>query len=618
MSGQRLQLSLFQKALILVAVPLVFELVLLGTLNWLLNESEREAQEAEKASTVIRLTDSLIQGLNELGYAIVAYDAAPMTVQPDLERNLANGLRSVPEKLRELELKVQDEPKHKETIDEVSRKLRPALSWIVEAKQRADAGAKLNVAEALKMKDNHAEIVKELDSIIADKKAAQEEKPETAARLKTMVKGVIVLGIAMSILIALVLVSIFQKGTARRLKVLMENSVRLGAGKELTAPLAGYDEIAQIDRVFHAAANAITEAQRKERAAIDNAVDVICSIDKSGKFVSVSPASEKLWGYAPDDLIGRDWLDVIFKDDVARSHTWAENMHSGSAASETIENRVSRKDGTLVDMRWSAHWSEAEGSLFCVAHDMTERLEVERFKQQFAAMISHDLRTPLSAVQSTLELLGAGVFGALTEKAQQKVTRAEDNLRHSINLINNLLDLEKIESGRMELRLQPAQLDPLFKRCAAAVAPLAESKSIQIVLPENDATVRADEGRLTQVVINLLGNAIKFSPQDSQIKIALDSDNSSVRVKVIDQGPGIPASQKELIFERYHQVSSQSARQGEGTGLGLAICKAIIEAHGGKIGVESEEGKGSVFWFSLKACASREAETGEVSGSQVT
>lgn len=250
-------------------------------------------------------------------------------------------------------------------------------------------------------------------------------------------------------------------------------------------------------------------------------------------------------------------------------------------------------------MRWSGHWSESDQALFCVAHDMSERIEMERFKQQFVSMISHDLRTPLSAVKSTLELLGAGALGSLSEKGQTKVGRAEENLRHTIELINNLLDLEKMESNRMELDARITALKPILDRALEAVSALAERKRIKINDPNCSVEVVADEQRLTQLVINLLGNAIKFSPDGSKITVAVEQIGLMVRVSISDTGPGIPSDQLESIFDRYHQTKSAATAKVEGTGLGLAICKAIAEAHKGSIGVESTEGKGSTFWFSV-------------------
>ncbi|HEY9867838.1 MAG TPA: PAS domain-containing sensor histidine kinase, partial [Candidatus Obscuribacterales bacterium] len=360
-------------------------------------------------------------------------------------------------------------------------------------------------------------------------------------------------------------------------------------------PLEGEDEIARLDRVIHEAAVAIAEAQRKERAAIENAADVICSIDAEGKFTAVSPACVQLWGYKPEELVGRNWVEVVETAEVEPCRRWAEKVRE-KAQTSPLENKVLRKDGSSIDMRWSGHWSESEQSMFCVAHDITERKELERFKQQFVAMVSHDLRTPLSAVQSTLSLLATGAWGGLSDKGQHKVASAKRNIHESINLINDLLDLEKMEAGKLELEIAETALLPILQRSADAVAALAEARGIKIELPAADAVVLADSGRLSQVMVNLLGNAVKFSPDGATVTVGLVESADWAEIRVTDQGPGIPEAYRQAVFERFQQVPGSSSKRG-GTGLGLPICKAIIEAHGGSIGVESEEGKGSTFWL---------------------
>ncbi len=593
MNGKPLHLTLFQKALILVAVPLTFELCLLGVVGWLLIQSEIEARQVDHSKAVIAKTTEVVQLLYDVGYAFVAYDAKTNEI---LGERLTAALSRTPKELKALEELVQDEPTHLSIVQNVTTETADNLRVLVARKKAIEAGGHLDLMEAFDMRQNLNEMVAKLDSMIKDERAQQGD-PEAANRLNSIVKLALLGGVITSILLAAILVARFHQSTTRRLKVLMDNSIKIGAGAKLDAVLEGDDEIGQIDRVLHETADALLESQRKERAVIDNAVDVICTINAAGKFATVSPAAEKLWGYDPDSLIGRNWHEVVLEEDVDRSIDWAKMIRT--ATETALENRVTRKDGTIADMRWSGHWSNADQALFCVAHDMSERLEVERFKQQFVAMISHDLRTPLSAVKSTLELLSAGALGTLTEKAQLKVNRAEDNLRHTMDLINNLLDLEKMESGRMELEIKPTALEPILERCVSAVSALADANTITIKLPATKTEVMADERRVSQLVINLLGNAIKFSPQKSEIKIDVEVIGLMVRVSVADQGPGIPAAQQEMIFERYRQTGTPETAKVEGTGLGLAICKAIVDAHRGAIGVDSEEGKGSTFWFCL-------------------
>lgn len=610
-------LTLVQKAIILVTVPLLFEFVVLLMCVNLLHQSEIDVRETDHSKAVIAKTNEVIEELNDVGIWYIIYDADTKPIFGDKYTGSVAKLRAGLEALAGLikddgtQLTADDE-KQLTVVRNVTAESEESLAILDGEMTKIKAGGRIDLAVAEKLQENLKEVETSLiEGVIDPEKVAQERVQ--AQRSKGMLRVVLILGAWTPILFFGILVLI-QRHTSERLGALIDNGIRLGRGEPLGTVLEAGDEISQIDAVFHEAADRLREAARKERAVVDNAADVICSIDGNGSFIAVSPASEKLWGYKPVDLVGKSWLEFIHSEDVTRAIAWSDNLRK-TASDGVLEMRVVRKDGTLIDVRWSSHWSAAERSMFCVVHDISERLELERFKQQFVATISHDLRTPLSAVKSTLELLGAGTWGELSEHGQTKVARAEDNLRHTIDLINNLLDLEKMEAAKIELNKVEVALDKVLKQSGTVVAPVAEAKSVKLEIPEVDVVLNADEQRLSQVIINLLGNAIKFSPHESTVKVDVDVKNggrkdsvlndspNTVRVSVTDKGTGIPAEMRELIFDRYRQLPATpgGGKPSVGTGLGLAICKEIVEAHGGRIGVDSEEGAGSTFWFELPA-----------------
>lgn len=244
-----------------------------------------------------------------------------------------------------------------------------------------------------------------------------------------------------------------------------------------------------------------------------------------------------------------------------------------------------------------------------VFHDAVDALrESEEFKQQLVRMVSHDIRTPLTAVKSTLEAVGAGIYGPVADKVKEKTERAEGNLSHTIDLINNLLDLQKFNAtSQVELKIEPTSVQQVLQNSVSVVSSLAENRQVEILLPTTDAVVPMDEQRISQVLINLLGNALKFSPQSSTVKIEFEKDSTQAKFMVIDQGPGVPQSQRERIFEPYKQLESTRRKSVEvligaratTTGLGLSICKTIVAAHGGNIGIDDGQNGGSCFWFTI-------------------
>jgi len=232
---------------------------------------------------------------------------------------------------------------------------------------------------------------------------------------------------------------------------------------------------------------------------------------------------------------------------------------------------------------------------------------VDRLKSEFVSTVSHELRTPLTSIRGSLGLLAAGVLGDLPQQARDIVLLAERNSVRLTALINDILDFERLDSGRVAMEIAEVALQPLFEQSLESVRPVADEQRIALVSLPTALRLRADADRIVQVLVNLLSNALKFSPADSEVLLWAEAEGEGrVRIFVRDQGPGIPDAFRQRIFERFAQVETSDKRGKGGTGLGLAICKAIVEHHGGRIGVDSEPGTpgtGSTFWFDLPVAA---------------
>jgi PAS domain S-box-containing protein len=348
-------------------------------------------------------------------------------------------------------------------------------------------------------------------------------------------------------------------------------------------------------------ADALAAARRKERAIIENTSEVICSLDPLLRFTAVNPASLAAWGYEPAELIGKGISTILPEDELESSRAQFEKMRE-TESSMPLEIRIMRKDQGELEMSWSVQWSKEEECYFCVAHDITARKQIERMKREFIAMVSHDLRTPLTSIQGFLSLLDAGVYGQISDSGMESLEIADSSISRLIKLVNDLLDAERLESGKMELNLGTCSILHLFESSADAVETFADQQGVKltVVAPSHEHdSVYADGDRLIQVLVNLLSNAIKFSASGTKVTLASIPVEDMIELQVIDEGRGIPAEFLDSVFERFKQVKKSDSKNRKGTGLGLAICKAIIEKHGGQIGVRSEEGKGSTFWFRI-------------------
>jgi PAS domain S-box-containing protein len=379
----------------------------------------------------------------------------------------------------------------------------------------------------------------------------------------------------------------------------MENTVLLRSNQPLLPALQGDDEMARLDRSFRMMAADLAEATRKERAILDNAVDVICSISSDGRFKAVNPASLAVWGYSPEDLIGLHFAEIFAKEDVPKFRA-ALNQIKQDNTLVTLENEVVTPDKERVSMLWSLRWSEAERALFCVAHDISDRKRLEQLKQEFLAVISHELRTPLTSLQATLTLIGTGMYGQLSESGAKRIRSAESSATRLIMLINDLLDIEKMEAGKLSMTYQDVNLADIVENSIESVRGFAEDHGIILKATEHTPVkVLADSDRLVQVMVNLLSNAIKFSKNGTQVEVKIAEKGELTEVHVVDHGAGIPEGYEQKIFEKYEQVPTAKSGKRDGTGLGLPICKAIIDQHGGTIGVRPTPGGGSTFWFSI-------------------
>lgn len=210
-------------------------------------------------------------------------------------------------------------------------------------------------------------------------------------------------------------------------------------------------------------------------------------------------------------------------------------------------------------------------------------------------MVSHDLRTPLTSLSAMLTVLESGVLGNLPERALNRLQSAQATLARLMQLVDELLDIRRLEEGKMDIAIRACDLLPIIDQSVQAVADLAEKKSVSFEKPDRSVRVLVDEKRIVQVLVNLISNAVKFSFKGGAVKIVIEENEEEVEVQVIDAGQGMSLKNRSAVFDRFRQTETGAATGG--SGLGLNICKAIIDEHNGAIGFDSKEGVGSKFWF---------------------
>ena len=351
----------------------------------------------------------------------------------------------------------------------------------------------------------------------------------------------------------------------------------------------------------------LSESESRIRTVVDNVIEGIMTVDRHGMIRDVNSASLKLFKAETADLIGRHVGELVVAGrNEGDANPLVEFIFSGEAhrSGQVTEFLGVDYNGARFPIEIGAREVRLgrEHFFVVIVRDISERKEMEQMKSEFVSTVTHELRTPLTSIRGTLGLIMAGAVGELPEKAQEMVAIADRNTQRLAELVNDILDMEKIDSGRLEIVLKPIDLADLVRRCVEDNQSYAEQYNVELTFraPSGSSMVEADETRMTQVLANLLSNAVKFSPPGGVVEIVVEDKDMRVRVSVIDRGAGIPDEFRDRIFERFTQADSSNRRRTGGTGLGLSISAAIVESHGGELDFESEVGKGPTFFFELK------------------
>ncbi|MBI3529868.1 MAG: response regulator [Betaproteobacteria bacterium] len=325
--------------------------------------------------------------------------------------------------------------------------------------------------------------------------------------------------------------------------------------------------------------------------------------DAQQRCLHLNPAYEKITGYSAQAVLGSAWSAGIHPDDRDRVLArWRDAL--GHDRIFDAECRFLRADGSATWVSCKAAPMMSGGQLLGYVgtlEDISERKNVERMKNEFVSTVSHELRTPLTSIMGSLGLLAGGASGALSAEVRTLVDIARKNSERLVRLINDILDIEKIESGRMQFELLPRELQPLVEQAVAANRAYAEQFGVSFAIAAQlpGAKARVDADGMMQVMTNLMANAAKFSPHGATVELRLGREGDMIRLAVSDRGPGIPESFRDKVFEKFSQADASDSRKKGGTGLGLSITKAIVEAMGGSIGFVTGEGQGTTFYFDL-------------------
>lgn len=616
-------LNLAQRGWLLVSIPVVLEILIVAALGAMLTSAGRDLDRLEHQQRAVL-------NLNRIGSA-----GGRAAILALAGKTSSDDFRSALVELEQLEnffnspqtLETaghQDFPELKEAIiaaglmrKDVVRLVHSKAGQQNQPKTKQNRQARRDSRQALMVSllefSNLSEQIVELET------SMKAQGLREISRIRQSILVLLVVVLAASFVLALLMVRFFSSEILHRLNQITTNARRLASGAPLLPADSRQDELAALDQAIHEAGNVLAEARRRELSVLDNATEVICSLDARLKFVAVNTASMSHWNYAAEELLGMSLLTLLPQQSIEAVRLAFQRISESSldGSSERskegeLESEVKTKDGGLRICRWSISWSELEQRYSCVVHDVTELRAIEELRQQFLLIASHDLRSPLTAVGISISMALDGRHGAVTDKQRMELDRAQKSMTRLTDLIEDLLELGNLESQTFVIENACVRAYNVCAIAAESLETMATQAQVKLVKPHNDGLMFGDLGRLVQVMVNLLSNAIKFSPPGAQIVMAVDQLDQFIELSVSDSGPGICAEDRALVFEKFRQSTAVSNVAIKSSGLGLAIVKAIVTAHGGEVGVESAVGKGSKFWLRIPRYYGPEEEEGEL------
>ncbi len=521
----------------------------------------------------------------------------------------ARSLKKIDADLIQLRTLTQDNVSQQQRLDEFEPVMRNMLSYLTQTIALRDEQGLQAAVERVSTKTGK-DLMDRMRAIMVDMSSEEQRllNEQTKAHnqdIVTFYKIEVVFVVAMGFM-ALIIGLLLIRNILRPLHILSLGTEQLAAGNYATRISFSYrDEFGQLAKAFNLMAEAIQARTQELNSIVSTMVDGLIILDSQGGIRSLNPAAERLFDYTTEELVGKHLNQLLPQlPDDTEHHVLTANT------GYRCEINAERKDGFPFPLELTFSEMSVDGSRMftCLVRDISERKAMERMKNEFISTVSHELRTPLTSIQGALGLILGGATGDMPEKSIKLLTIANNNCKRLVRLINDILDLEKFESGKMAFDIKPIEIMPFVAHGIEINQAYADEFGVTFVVSHEraGAVVLADSDRLTQVLTNLLSNAAKFSHRGGQVDVATSIIKQRLRLSVTDYGTGIKEEFRDQIFKKFTQEDSTNTRQKGGSGLGLSISRAIIEKLGGVIDYESEPDKKTTFFIELPLYCSEE------------
>lgn len=610
-----MRFGVLQKGLILVAVPVVLEVILISVLGYLLHKSDLLfAEETEHRKLAMDGARLAFANTNAGAAIVEMWTRQDLSRMPYFEKEckridrLAKAVQTY--KLPE---GIDGNNDIMDTQASVTRQLRKFAEITSEGFGLESMRAIMEGQKALRRDLNHMMLLlrkryRDLDKgLPIEWRKMQDVQDATVLALE--------IGIASNLIVALSLLIYFRKSFVIPTERIRKNLDLMANKQPLLPPLPHTDEIAELDRTLHSMVHELELVKQREHALFRNSSDVIGILTPNLLFSSVNPATKRMWGVDPENVLGKPITQFVSSEHLDLVIGRLEDARlTGKATGFACSMFLPEKK---LETFWSVFWSPDGSACHCVIHDISDAKELEKQREAYMRLIASDFRLPLSKMNGLVDDLVTGKDGRLPDAVSKKITSAAETLGRMVTMVDELIDLETLKENEIKLNRKDWKVRSLIDAAIKDTESMAVSRQIRLEAAcPDDLHFAADFDRMVRVLVNFISNAIKFSPVGSQILINVthvgkQSDSTfagrdvdlgyddAIKVEVIDKGRGISSEGLSALFQPYKQVSAADGKRGKGTGLGLVVCKRVVEQHGGEVGASSIEGEGSIFWFIL-------------------
>ncbi len=587
-------LTVWHKGLIVVLIPVICQIVLIMAVSGFVHQADAASLAIVQSFQILKHS----QKIQSLWSRVLAAQVECIRLGAGMQsEELEQATAVLQQELSELQGLKGSNAEQSARIDCVIHAFLQAGSL---AGGTAPSG-QVALSSAFKLGTSGLAACLRLGELVAHEEALHRVKVAELSQLRRSINNLLMAGIVFNVLLAIDLSSFFAASIIQRLKIILTNTVALEHHLPLSEPISGCDEIAVLDGKFHDMARALTATEQRLKASESRLASVLRDmpvglliLGEGDKIEAANPKARELFGLGNADVNGISISRFVGSPGLTGSGGATASVSAGE-----YTGMSSCGKRFAVELSTSQLKTAAGQKVLVSIQDLTERHRLAQLKQEFLSVISDDLRSPLVSARECLTRLEQGNWGPLSEAVLKNIGSAKTNVSRLLALTDDLTDLAQATEGRRSVRLAPVDMAQALNDAAAAVAPLADKVAVRIQVSGAAPALKADREKIVQVVINLLSNALKYSPEHSEITVSLVDKPGWQEVRISDRGPGIAEADRQRIFARFEQAGNARRKITASTGLGLAICKAIVDEHGGEIGVESQQGQGSTFWFRI-------------------